>query len=132
MRIDRVQVSNHSRIPDLSLQFRTHAVIVGANDVGKTSLLRLLNLLLGCTTAQLFQRLSLDDLDDLGAELVVEARLMDFDDVDRRLFHREISISEDDQSESLRVQLTVGPDPADETAVMIRRWFPEGGHSAGP
>jgi putative ATP-dependent endonuclease of OLD family len=132
MRIDRVQVSNHSRIRDLSLQFRTHAVIVGANDVGKTSLLRLLNLLLGCTTAQLFQRLSLDDLEAPGTELVVGARLVDFDDEDRRIFHREISISEDDRSESLRVQLTAGRDPADETAVMIRRWFPEGGHSAGP
>jgi len=46
MRIDHIEMSNHSRIRDLRLDVRGHAVIVGANDVGKSSILRLLNLLL--------------------------------------------------------------------------------------
>ena len=55
MRIGQVKVTNHSRIADLCLEIRGHAVIVGANDVGKTSLLRLLQLLLRSSTGQLFQ-----------------------------------------------------------------------------
>lgn len=53
MRLSRIEITNHSRIQDLNVKVRGHAVIVGANDVGKTSLLRMLNLLLGSTTAQL-------------------------------------------------------------------------------
>ena len=59
MRISRLSISNHSRIADLALDIRTHAVIVGANDVGKSSLLRMLNLTLGVTTGQLYQQLTL-------------------------------------------------------------------------
>lgn len=40
MRLCRVEISNHSRIQDLHLDIRRHAVIVGANDVGKSSILR--------------------------------------------------------------------------------------------
>ena len=54
MRLCRVEISNHSRIQDLHLDIRRHAVIVGANDVGKSSILRLLNLLLGTSTAGLY------------------------------------------------------------------------------
>ncbi len=43
MRISRIEIANHSRIRDLVLEVRGHAVIVGANDVGKSSVLRLLN-----------------------------------------------------------------------------------------
>jgi hypothetical protein len=52
--ISRVKIANHSRIADLSVEIRGHAVIVGANDVGKTSILRPLDLLLGSTTGQLY------------------------------------------------------------------------------
>ena len=38
--ISRVTIGNHSRIADLDLEIRGHAVIVGANDVGKTSILQ--------------------------------------------------------------------------------------------
>jgi putative ATP-dependent endonuclease of the OLD family len=64
MRLNRVEVTNHSRIADLSVEVRGHAVIVGANDVGKTSLLRMLHLLLGCTTTQLYQQTTVADLGD--------------------------------------------------------------------
>ncbi|WP_260981205.1 AAA family ATPase [Curtobacterium pusillum] len=47
LRLRKVAITNHSRIQDLNLEIRRHAVIVGANDVGKSSILRMLNLLLG-------------------------------------------------------------------------------------
>ena len=132
MLISHVEIANHSRIPDLSLEIRGDAVIVGANDVGKTSILRLLDLLLGATTGQLYQRLSLADLADPSAELAVEAVFSGFTDEERRLFPREISIDPRDRSESLRIRLTAITDPDDPDAVAIRRWFPEGGHDRSP
>jgi putative ATP-dependent endonuclease of OLD family len=130
--ISRFEVVNHSRVGDLCVAIRGHAVIVGANDVGKTSILRLLDFLLGSTTGQLYQRLTLADLADPSVDLVVEAVLAGFTDEERRLFPREISVDPDDHSESLRVQLTVAADPDDAEAVTIRRWFPEAGHDRSP
>jgi putative ATP-dependent endonuclease of OLD family len=132
MRISRIEITNHSRIRDVHVDVRVHAVIVGANDVGKTSILRMLHLLLGAPTGQLYQQLSLTDLRELASDLVVEAQFIDFSDAERALFPREISIAEDDKSESLRVQLVVGADPDDDEAVTVRRWFPESGHERSP
>ena len=89
-------------------------------------------MLLGLTTGQLYQQLSLADLADSTAELKVEARFIDFTDDERTLFHREISVAETDHSETLRVQLLVSADPDDADAVTIQRWFPEAGHDRAP
>jgi putative ATP-dependent endonuclease of the OLD family len=132
VQITQVKVVNHSRIRDLQLDVRRHAVIVGANDVGKTSLLRLLQFLLGSSTGQLFQGLSRADIADGGAEMVVQATLGQFTDPERTLFPREISIDAEDKTESLTIQLVVGADPDDADAVTIRRWFPEAGHDRAP
>src|SRR3954465_10265140 len=113
MRISRIQITNHSRIGDLALHVRGHAVIVGANDVGKSSMLRLLNLLLGSSTGTLYQQLTLDDLRDPTADLAVEVTLVGFDDEDRGLFASEIDIAASDQAESLRVRMTVATNPQD-------------------
>jgi putative ATP-dependent endonuclease of OLD family len=107
MRLSRIEITNHSRIRDLKVDVRGHAVIIGANDVGKTSLLRLLNMLLGNTTAQLYQQAGIADLRDATAGFVVEARFVEFTDPERTLFPREISVDPDDKSESMRVQLKI-------------------------
>ncbi len=132
MRISRIEITNHSRIGDLALDVRGHAVIVGANDVGKSSVLRLLNLLLGSATGTLYQQLSLADLREPTVALTVEITLIDFDDEDRALFAGEIDVARADKSETLRVQMTVSLDPDDEEAVDIRRWFPDAGHQRAP
>lgn len=132
MRLSRIEITNHSRIQNLSIQVRGHAVIVGANDVGKTSLLRMLNLLLGSSTAQLYQQASVADLRDATADLVVEAHFVNFTDAERTLFPREISIDGSDKSESMRVQLVITADPDDDAAITVRRWFPEAGHDRTP
>lgn len=53
VRVTAIAIKNHSRIHDLDLPIRQHAVIVGANDVGKTSILRLLSMVLGASTGSL-------------------------------------------------------------------------------
>lgn len=132
MRLSRIAITNHSRIQDLKLELRRHAVIVGANDVGKSSILRMLNLLLGSSTAGLYQALTPGDLRDPEQPLVVNAMWTDFADENRRPFPSEISIARDQVSEYLWVQLVVESDPDDDDSVTIRRWFPEGGHERAP
>lgn len=132
MRISALAITNHSRIPDLAIALRQHAIIVGANDVGKSSILRLLNLTLGTSTGGLYQRLSKSDLATTDGPLVVDVTLADFTDDERGLFASEIHIAADGMTESLRVQLSVEQDPEDEETVAIRRWFPEAGHERAP
>lgn len=132
MQICRVTISNHSRIQDLDLDIRHHAVIVGANDVGKSSILRLLDLLLGASTAGLYRALTPGDLRDTEQPLIVNAEWRDFTNENRRLFPDEISVTEDQTREYLRVQMVVEVDPEDDEAVTIRRWFPESGHGRAP
>ena len=59
MRLPRVAISNHSRIQGLALDARQHAVIAGADDAGKPSILRMLNLILRSSTMGLRQALPL-------------------------------------------------------------------------
>jgi putative ATP-dependent endonuclease of OLD family len=132
VRISALAVTNHSRIPDLTVSVRQHAVIVGANDVGKSSILRLLNLTLGASIGVLYQRLSKSDLRTADQPLVVDVTLADFTDAERALFTSEIHIAEDGTTESLHVQLSVEQDPEDDDTVAIRRWFPRAGHERAP
>lgn len=132
MRLSRLKITNHSRIQELDLEVRRHAVVVGANDVGKSSILRMLNLLLGTSTAGLYQALNPSDLRDEGLPLVVNAWWSEFTEKNRRPFASEISISEDQEQEYLWVRMEVERDPDDDEAVTIRRWFPESGHERAP
>ncbi|WP_287005192.1 ATP-dependent nuclease [Gordonia sp. UBA7860] len=127
-----MEITNHSRIQDLDLEVRRHAVIVGANDVGKSSILRMLNLLLGTTTAGLYQALRPADLRDQALPLVVNAWWSELSVENRRPFLNEIGIAEDHVSEHLWVQMVVELDPDDDESVSIRRWFPESGHARAP
>jgi putative ATP-dependent endonuclease of OLD family len=54
MRLSRFSILNHAVVGDMSVEVRDHLCIVGANDVGKSTMLRLLNLLLGATVQQLY------------------------------------------------------------------------------
>lgn len=132
MRLSRMEIKNHSRIQDLDLEVRRHSVIVGANDVGKSSILRMLNLLLGASTAGLYQALAPTDLRDPGQPLIVNVWWADFMEKNRRPFPSEISIGSDHVSEYLWVQMIVESHPEDEEAVTVRRWFPESGHERAP
>lgn len=132
MRISRLQITNHSRIQDFDIEIRRHAVIVGANDVGKSSILRMFNLVLGTSTAGLYQALTPGDLRNPDEPLVVNVWWNDFTDKNRRPFPSEISIAEDQETEYLLVRMHVEAHPEDEEAITVRRWFPESGHERVP
>ncbi|TFB86874.1 DUF2813 domain-containing protein [Cryobacterium algoricola] len=123
MRIRHITAQNFARLADLNLNVRGHLVLIGANDVGKTSLLHLLNLTLG-PTAQLYQMLGVADLRDSERALGVTVQFEDFNDSDRRIFTREIDVDPITKVESLEIRLEVAVDPEDLESVVIQRWAP--------
>lgn len=122
--LDQVEVTNHSCIQDLDISVRGHLAVVGANDVGKSSPLRLLHLTLGSSTAQLYSSLTTDDLRNEAPPLAVRVAFGEFSDDERRILDREIDIHPVDKTESLEIRLEVAVDSEDDEAVLINRWYP--------
>lgn len=92
MKLTRLHIRNHSRIVDVEIEVRDHLVLVGANDVGKSSMLRCLQLILGASTAQLYAQITPEDFRDAATEFVVEVELDDFSDDEKATFPDEINI----------------------------------------
>lgn len=106
MRLTRVKI-NHSRLQDLELEVRQHMVLIGPNDVGKSSLLRCLDLLLGASTGQLYNQIALDDLRNPGDPFVIEADLQGFSENEQALFVDEITVDptgNTDQTLTIRLE----------------------------
>lgn len=128
MYLTRIATRNYRRLADLDVEVRGHAVIVGANDVGKTSLLRLLHAALGAGTAQIYSYLSPDDLLDPAVPLTVELVLQGLGAQEWTVMPHEVDVSPGGVSRQLRIRLDVTVDPADHETVTVRRWFPDSGH----
>ena len=125
MQLVRISVSNHSRLVDLDIEVRRHLVLVGPNDVGKSSLLRCLDLLLGATTAQLYSRITADDLRERELPMIVEAHLADLTSDEEAIFPDEITV--DGSSGTKRLVLRLEVDGSDPENVVVRRTAPSGG-----
>ena len=107
MHLSKLTIANHSRLEDTELEVRRHLVLVGPNDVGKSSVLRCLNLLLGASAAQLYSWVSPDDLRDQTRPLVIEAVLVDFTANEEASFPDEINVGADGgKSLTLRLEAT--------------------------
>lgn len=127
MKLRAIGIWNHSRLQDAEIEVRQHLVLVGPNDVGKSSLIRCLDFLLGASTAQLYARLGAADFRDPGKPLVVQAVLDGLNDQDRALFPDEINVdpAAGGQSLTLRLEATI-----DENGTLdIRRNAPGSGTS---
>ncbi|TQK69909.1 ATP-dependent endonuclease [Nocardioides sp. SLBN-35] len=125
MRVTRLCVQNYSRLADVSIDVRKHLVLVGPNDVGKSSLLRCLNLLLGASTAQLYSWVVSDDLRDPDQPLIVEADLKEFDPGQEALFPDEITVDPVTGDKTLTIKLAATFD-ANQT-LTVERTAPDGG-----
>jgi putative ATP-dependent endonuclease of OLD family len=112
MQLIKIAVSNHSRLADVELQVRGHLVLVGPNDVGKSSLLRCLDLLLGASTAQLYQRIVPEDFRDTEQPLVIEAEMAKFTISDEALFPDEITVDATSAGKHLAIRLSATLDTA--------------------
>lgn len=124
MRLCHLTVDNYARMPRLELEVRRHLVLVGANDVGKTSILNCINLLLGATVQQIYQGLGVIDIADVALPLILRGRLCDFTPDERALFVDDITIVQG-QPETLAIELEVRVSDDDPDSVVVRRHFPE-------
>ena len=119
MKLTRLHIQNHSRIADVTIEVRDHLVLVGANDVGKSSMLRCLQLVLGASTAQLYAQITGADFRDTDSEFVVEIELADFSDDEKAAFPDEINIDAATGLATLTLRLSASVD-ANETLNVER------------
>lgn len=124
MRLVRFTIENHARLEDVNLEIRSHLVLVGSNDVGKSSLLRCMDLLLGASTAALYARVSADDLRDRTQPLVLEAELDELTPAERAWFVDEPRVEPELGTRTVTVRMEVLVD--DGETVQIRRFSPHG------
>jgi putative ATP-dependent endonuclease of the OLD family len=128
LRIVRLEVQNYRRLPDIDLTIDGHAVLVGPNESGKSSILRMLHTVLGLPHSQLIPSLGLRDFSDPDRPLSAQVTFRDFDDNDRAAFPDEIAVDANDD-ESLRVRFEASIDPGDPENRTVSRFCPDGtGH----
>lgn len=131
MRLTHFRISGHYMLDDLEVPVREHLVIVGGNDVGKTSILRLLNLLLAAPVRSLYQSLHPSDIREGEDVLVVEARLEEFTEDEKGKFPFQMTIL-DGEPDHLILRLEVGRIDGDAENVSIERFFPNSGNRRQP
>lgn len=119
MRLTRLEITNHSRIADVAVDIRDHLVLVGANDVGKSSVLRCIQFVIGATTAQLYAQIATEDFRDVAAEFVVEVGLADFTADEHAAFPDEINVDPATGLASMTLRLSAAVD-ANETITIER------------
>lgn len=127
MKLIRFAVHNHARLADRTIEVRSHLVLVGANDVGKSSLLRCMDLLLGASSAALYARITPEDFRDREQPLVLEAVLDALTDDEKARFPDEARVEPEQQSMTLTIRLEATLD--DGETVQIRRSAPHAGSS---
>ncbi|UVJ38024.1 ATP-dependent endonuclease [Arthrobacter sp. CJ23] len=125
MRITRIKFENYRRLADRELSVRDHLVLVGANDVGKSSFLRAIDLVLGTSTAQLYSNISIDDFRTTEEPLLVEVDLEEFSEAEKALFPDEIQYDPLLDKAWLTVRLSATVDPSE--SISIARTGPHAG-----
>ena len=113
MKLTHISISNHSRVADVAIEVRDHLVLVGANDVGKSSLLRCIQLVLGASTSQLYSQITSDDFRAPDQDLVIEVALDDFTVDEQATFPDEIDIDPATLVPSMTLRLTATIDATD-------------------
>src|SRR4051794_24606963 len=124
MRLTRIRVRNHARLQDCDLEVREHLVLVGANGTGKSSLLRCLDLALGTPAAQLYARVTAEDIRDPAFSFSVEVTLGSLTLDEEAAFPDEVRVDPATGDKALVILLEVTADAAG--TVQIQRTAPDG------
>lgn len=124
LRIVHFHVANHSGVPDLAVDVRDHLVLVGPNDAGKSSLLRLLDAVMAAAPARLYALLTVEHLRDPELPLVVELSLIGPDEAQKAAFADELEAVDGDHR--LRLRLEAHIDAATSELAIERRFTKPG------
>lgn len=123
MRITRIAIENHAAIPDLDIEVRNQLVLVGPNESGKTSLLRLLDATVSGSLGSLYSLIDKKSLRDAAQPLSATIEFGDFTVDDKASFADWISIPENPATPSrLILMLRATPD-ATSDELSIERGF---------
>lgn len=125
MKITKIRISNHQRVVDLNVDVRDHAVLVGPNAVGKSTVLRLLDGLLGASWGQLVGSLDPAQLRDVSEPMVVEVQLqgLDADDIAHFADKLEVGTGAEVGAVSLTMRLVATVSTIDPERLDIERSF---------
>jgi putative ATP-dependent endonuclease of OLD family len=125
MRISRLRIMNHQRVPDLDIEVRRHLVLVGVNDIGKTTILRCADAVLRASMSQLHAWFGAEQFRDPTQPLVIETSLVELDEQDRGRFADDIEVivNESGSAYRLTVRLTISLDPDDAESKSVVRQF---------
>lgn len=119
MRLSRLSLSNHRTVPDLDVVVREHLVLIGANETGKSTLLRLLDAAFNGDIGRLYSLLPAESFRDAGQAIKLTLTLDDLSGADRALFADEVEVT-DDGGHTLALQVCADYD-AIAGEVEIRR-----------
>ena len=135
MRLSRLRIVNHHRIADLDIEVRQHLVLVGANDIGKTTILRCLDALLRAPKSQLYAWFGVDHFRDPAQPLVLEATLVGLDSDELAWFADDVEILSAGSGYEYRltIRLTISLDAMDPESKSVAREFikPDGVRPVG-
>ncbi len=125
MKISRIAVTNHRRVADFSAAIQDHAVLVGPNGVGKSTVLRLVDLTLGASWGQLVASMDPGQVRDATKPMVVEVRLEDLDADDRAHFADKVEVGTGSLSGSmwLTIRLSAAVSSTDPDRLELGRSF---------
>ncbi|WP_230205344.1 ATP-dependent nuclease [Parafrankia elaeagni] len=125
MRISRLRITNHQRVTDLDIEVRRHLVLVGVNDIGKTTILRCVDSVLRASMSQLHAWFGADQFRDPARPLVVETSLVDLKGQDLGRFADDIEVvgGGGETVHRLTVRLTISLDPEDPESKSVARRF---------
>ncbi|MDJ0771312.1 MAG: AAA family ATPase, partial [Ilumatobacter sp.] len=126
MRLKHITIENCAWCPAMSVDVREHLVLVGPNESGKSTVLRLLDAALAWSNGRLLNELSPGALRVATDPLVVRLTLADLDADAQAAFPDEIEVLADG-SFALTVRLEVRQSVDDPAAVEVQREFVKDG-----
>jgi len=128
MRLANLKWENFRRIPDGSIDVRKHLVLVGPNDVGKSSLIRGIHLLIGVPSGQLAQAVGERDFTDPSRALTISARFSDLSTDERFSFPEQVDLT----TSTLEVSIEATMTPGDPESLAVQRILPGSAARRGP
>lgn len=126
MKLRRIEIQNCNWCPDLAIDVRGHLVLVGPNEAGKSTVLRMLDALLAWSHGRLVSEFGLTVFRDVDRFMSVTVKLGDLNGDDRAAFADEIAVV-DGQEPSLSLELLITRSSEDPDGVDIQRRFQKEG-----
>uniref|UniRef100_UPI00260A05F5 AAA family ATPase n=1 Tax=Corynebacterium stationis TaxID=1705 RepID=UPI00260A05F5 len=126
MRLTKYSCKNYARLQDFEITVRDNLFIVGANDVGKSSLLCTMDWLLGFSHSRLYATVQQSDFRDLSESLILEATLDSLSDIELAAFPDEVTVGPVGGAITLALRMVAEFDDLGET-ISIQRFAPDSG-----